>query len=80
MGLALSEHEIGMRASRLIKLRLRQVGITYEELALRLPRHGLPNETVNSIKAKLKRGTFPATFLIATLAALGLEGFKLGDI
>jgi len=40
----------------------------------------LPNETVNSIKAKLKRGTFPATFLIATLAALGLEGFKLGDI
>jgi hypothetical protein len=80
MGLALSEREIGMRTSRYLKMKLRQGDITYGELSLRLPKHGLPNETANSIKAKLKRGTFPATFLIATLAALGLEGFRLGDI
>jgi len=49
-------------------------------LAKRLKEHGLPNETVDSIKAKLKRGTFAATFLLATLAALELEGVKLEDI
>jgi hypothetical protein len=33
------------------------------ELAKRLKKHGLPGETQDSIKAKLKRGTFAATFL-----------------
>jgi hypothetical protein len=46
---------------------------------MRLKRHGLP-ETQDSIKAKLKRGMFPATFLVAVLAALELEGVKLEDI
>jgi len=34
----------------------------------------------NSTTAKLKRGTFAATFLLATLAALEMEGLKLEDI
>jgi hypothetical protein len=29
---------------------------------------------------KLKRGTFPATFLIAALVAIGVEAVKLDDI
>jgi len=45
--------------------------------AERLKDHGLPGETEASIKAKLRRGTFAATFLLATLAALELEGVRL---
>jgi hypothetical protein len=36
--------------------------------------------TQDSIKAKLKRGTFPATFLLACLAALELSGISLEDV
>jgi hypothetical protein len=44
-----------------------------------MKRHGV-EETRDSIAAKLKRGTFPATFLIATLVAIGIEVVKLDDI
>jgi len=80
MGLAATEAELADRASRFIKAELKRADVTYEELAKRLKEHGLPNETVDSIKAKLKRGTFAATFLIATLAALEMEGLRLEDI
>ncbi|HUC60513.1 MAG TPA: DUF6471 domain-containing protein [Alphaproteobacteria bacterium] len=80
MGLAKSEAEVAERASRYLKAELKRAGITYEELAQRLKKHGLPDETVDSIKAKLKRGTFAATFFLACLAALELEGVRLEDI
>jgi hypothetical protein len=80
MGLAATEAEIADRASRFIKAELKRAGITYDELAARLEGHGLPGETRDSIKSKLKRGTFAATFLLATLAAIGLEGLRLEDI
>ena len=38
----------------------------------------LPQET--TIKAKLKRGAFAASFLLATLAALELEGLRLEEL
>jgi hypothetical protein len=41
---------------------------------------GLPGKTGTSIKAKLRRGTFTATFLLATLAVLELEGVRLEDL
>ncbi|MGC1557684.1 MAG: DUF6471 domain-containing protein, partial [Methylovirgula sp.] len=41
--------------------------------------HGL-SETRDSIAAKLKRGTFSATFLLACLAALELDGIRLEDV
>ena len=50
------------------------------DLAERLRAHGLPSETEASIKSKLRRGTFAATFLLATLAALEMEGVRLEDI
>jgi len=50
------------------------------ELAKRLKRHGFKAETENSITAKLKRGTFAATFFLACLAALELDGVALGEI
>jgi hypothetical protein len=66
--------------SPLVKAELKRAGVTYRELAERLKEHGLPDETEHSIKAKLKRGTFPATFFLATLAALGREHVGLGEI
>jgi hypothetical protein len=56
------------------KAELKRADITYEELAKRLKKHGLPNESADSIKAKLKRATFAATFFLACLAAMELEG------
>lgn len=77
---AKTEDEIADRVSRYLKAELKRADVTYEGLAERLAKHGLKGETVNSIKAKLKRGTFAATFLIACLAALELDGVKLEDL
>jgi hypothetical protein len=38
------------------------------------------SETRNSIAAKLKRGTFSATFLLGVMAAIELESLTLGDV
>ena len=79
MGFAKSEAEIAERAARFIKVELKRANVTYDELAERLKEHGL-SETRNSITAKLKRGTFPATFLIAVIAALEMQGVRLEDL
>jgi hypothetical protein len=80
MGLAKSEAELQDRASAYLKAELQKAEVTYAELAKRLKKHGLPDETEDSIKAKLKRGSFPATFLFACLAALRLRGLRLEDL
>ena len=80
MGLAESEQEIAGRVSRFVKAELKRADVTYAELAERLKGHGLPGESEASIKAKLKRGTFAATFFLAVVAALELEGVSLGDL
>jgi hypothetical protein len=80
MGLAKSEAELAERASRFLKAELKRAGVTYEQLAERLKEHGLPGESENSIKAKLKRGTFAATFFLACLAALELGHVALDEI
>ena len=77
MGLAKTEPELADRVSRYLKAELKRAGVTYEDLADRLAKHGLKGETRDSIAAKLKRGTFAATFLLACLAALELDGVKL---
>jgi hypothetical protein len=79
MGFAKSEEEIAERVARFIKVELKRANLTYEELAERLKEHGL-SETRNSITAKLKRGTFPATFLLAVMAAIELESISLTDV
>jgi hypothetical protein len=80
MGLAKSEAELQDRAAAYLKGTLQEAEVTYAELAKRLKKHGFPNETEDSIKAKLKRGTFAATFLFACLAALELDGLRLEDL
>jgi hypothetical protein len=77
---AKNETEIADRLSRYIKAELKRADVTYDGLAQRLAKHGLKGETVDSIKAKLKRGTFAATFLIAVVAALEMEGVRLEDL
>jgi hypothetical protein len=79
MAFAKSEAEIADRIARFIKAELKRADVTYEELAGRLKDHGL-SETRDSIAAKLRRGTFPATFLLAVMAAIGRESVSLGDV
>jgi hypothetical protein len=40
-------------------------------LAKALAEHCIDGEIEHGVKSKLKRGTFPSTFLMATVAALG---------
>jgi hypothetical protein len=44
-----------------------------------LKKHGF-RETDASLTMKLKRGAFSASFFLACLAALGLEGIRLEEI
>jgi len=79
MGFAKSEAEIAERVSRFVKAELKRADLTYDELAGRLKEHGLC-ETRNSITAKLRRGTFPATFLLAVMAAIGRDNVTLAEL
>jgi hypothetical protein len=79
-GFAKNEAEIADRVSRYLKAELKRADVTYEGLAERLAKHGLKDETASSIAAKLKRGTFPATFLLASLAAIEASGLQLEDV
>jgi hypothetical protein len=75
-----SEKEWAARASAFLKHKLRESEVTYAELARRLKKQGHKDETEASITNKLKRGTFPATFFLACLAALELDGVALEEI
>lgn len=79
MGLAASEKELAEKTTRFIKAEMKRAGVTYAELAKRLEDHGL-KETEASIANKLSRGTIAATFLLATLAALEMEGMRLENL
>lgn len=80
MGFAKTEEEWAERTRAYLKAELKKAEIGYVELAKRLKKHGFKDETEASITAKLKRGTFTATFLLASLAALEAEGVRLEDI
>jgi Domain of unknown function (DUF6471) len=77
--LAKTEEEWGTRASAFLKAKMKESGVTYAELAKRLKKLGL-KETEAGITMKLKRGTFAATFFLACLAAMELEGVLLDEI
>ena len=79
MGLTEREKDWNMKASRYLKAELKRAGVGYKELAERLNRHGL-EETEASITSKLNRGTFAATFFLATMKAIGREQVNLTDV
>jgi hypothetical protein len=74
-----TEEEWAERAAAFLKHKLKDTEVTYAELAKRLKKHGL-KETEASITNKLARGTFSATFFLACLAAMELEGVALEEI
>jgi hypothetical protein len=80
MGLAKDEDELRDRLSRYLKAELKRAGVTYAEHAKRLAKHGLRDETEISVKNKIIRGAYPATFFVASLAALEKEGMRLEEI
>ncbi len=73
------EHEWAERARRFIKAELKRQGVTYDELAKRLAEEGM-EETKASIASKISRGAFPATFLLASLKAIGTKTVRVEDI
>lgn len=75
-----SEEEWAERAAAFLKHKLRETEVTYAELATRLKKHGFKAETEASVTNKLKRGTFPATWFLAVLAALEQDGVALDEI
>ena len=80
MGLAATEEELRDKLSRFVKAELKRGKMTYADLAERLKEHGLTEESETTIKAKLKRGTFPATFFVAVVAALELGSVSLDEL
>ena len=67
------------RAKRYLKAELARADVGYRELAERLEKHGM-KETEASIANKISRGTFSATFLLASLIAIGKNEVSLEDI
>jgi hypothetical protein len=67
------------RAKRFLKAELKRADVSYRELAERLKKHGL-EETEASVTNKINRGTFPATFFLAALVAIGCESVALEDV
>jgi Domain of unknown function (DUF6471) len=79
MSVGTREKEWADRARRYVKAELKRAEVGYAELARRLEDHGL-KETEASITAKLNRGTFAATFFLATMKAIGRQSVNLEDL
>jgi hypothetical protein len=67
------------RARRFLKAELARAEIGYRELAERLAKHGM-KESEASIANKISRGTFSATFLLASLKAIEASSLRLEDV
>lgn len=80
MRLAKSDEEIAERLCDYLKTKIAEGGLTYAELAERMKKHGRPNENATTIKSKLYRGTFSATFFVAVIAALGMSRIDIKEI
>jgi Domain of unknown function (DUF6471) len=67
------------KAKRLLKAELKRSDTTYEDLATKLRQMGF-SETKASIANKLARGKYPASFLLATLKAIGRDTITVSDL
>jgi hypothetical protein len=67
------------RAKRFLKAELARADVGYRDLAERLKKHGM-KETEASIANKISRGTFSATFLLASLKAIEAPNLRLEDV
>lgn len=74
-----AEEEWGRRVADHLKAKMKEKEVTYAEMVKRLKKHGF-KETEASLTMKLKRAAFSASFLLAALAALEMEGLQLAEI
>jgi hypothetical protein len=74
-----AERDLIERIRRFVKAELKRADVTYEELAAKLREMG-HEETKISVANKVNRGTFPATFFVAVLRAIGREQIDLADV
>ncbi len=79
MAMSEKELEYAQRVRRFLKAELKRADMSYKDFAEKLTEHGM-NETEAGIASKLARGTFSATFLLAALGVLQLEGIRLADL
>ena len=77
--MSVDEKVMAERAKRFIKAELKRADVTYGALADRLKQMGL-EESEASVANKLSRGTFPATFFVAVMKAIGREQVNLADV
>ena len=75
-----SEEEWAERAAAFLKHKLRESRGDLCRAGQTAQKAWVQDETEASITNKLKRGTFPATFFLACLAALELDGVALEEI
>jgi hypothetical protein len=80
MSIATKEKEWADRAKRFLKAELKRADVSYHELTRRLREHHGLEESEASVANKLSRGTFSATFLLASLAAIGCQVVRLEDV
>jgi hypothetical protein len=74
-----SEEQWAERTKRFLKAELKRAAVTYDDLAVRLSKLGLP-ETKASVANKISRGTFSAVFLVATLKAIDCPNVRVEDL
>jgi hypothetical protein len=75
-----TDKEWAERTGRYVKAQLKRHAMTYEDLADRMKPYGFQAETKASIANKLSRGTFPAPFLLAAMAAMQEATIKIDDL
>ena len=75
-----NEAKLAQRTARFLKAELKRADVTYGGTGAAAHGTRIERDGRDSIAAKLKRGTFAATFFIACLAALEMEGIRLEDI
>jgi hypothetical protein len=74
-----AERELIERVRRFVKAELKRADVTYEELAAKLREMG-HDETKISVANKVNRGTFPATFFVAVMRAIGRQMVNLEEV
>jgi virulence-associated protein VapD len=75
----MTKEEWGRKIVAHLKAEMKKADVTYAEMIKRLKKHGF-KETEASLTMKFNRATISASFLLACLAALELDGVRLEDI
>jgi hypothetical protein len=66
-------------AANILKAELKRRGITYDQLQEKLVSLGI-NDTTNSIKVKVSRGSFQFAFFLQCAAAIGIKNLRLDEL